>query len=912
MASPTLHLIGNDAAAPQLIVRWCLERWPAQLPQGLVFCVPTSLAMRRLRDALTETYHAFHGVRFTLPAGLFSYFAPNQKHLIATETEMLCAWDKVFDWLQTEDADNLVATYLFPSAKKWLDKPNSRYTVAKRLIRLRATLVEATLDFAGVHQHPVTATLDERERNRWAALDALEQKYREVIAAAQLLDPSDVQLQTLQHPVAQPIESQDDWHLVVACVPDFMPSLETLFSVAPICDILIQSEQVPVERFTTAGTPAPNYWNSVRLSLANASLELAETPAGEALSAERFLATTGEINPADICLCVLNHEVMPPLTDIFEAHDIKMFEPDPIRLESQPAVKGLCNLFRLTQQDYIEYLSPLFSLPEIATYLKTDYVTLRAAYLTLIEQHQPGSLKDAIAFTEADTPLHCFLTQLQKWKQALLQEPCDGARSFLIELFGTIFADPVKDALLFSTFEALQSIFHEIETVRIPDVKASIALLDARIRQTTLHPIRGASDCSYEGRFEILWSPASRFVLAGLNEGIFPDTVFEDPFLPNEFRVKLGLRSDKTRLARDAYLLETLCQRIPPKDVKLLCSKVNVRGDWLKPSRLFFRCTSVQLVERARQFFLTPSAQLPSTGADSNLALTQPLHLWRNEWHLPKRLSASAIRTFLHSPATFFLEKILHLTDTELTTEGVPANVFGTLLHDSLEILRDTKATDAATLEALLHATFLKRFAALYGTSPSVELAAVRHAALKRLSQAAECEAKLRAEGWETRFVESETFAKAWEVTLMVRDTPITLYGKIDRIDYHAGRDCWRIIDYKTGGHAQLPEHDHFDIGAKNKVKWHNFQLPIYRLLARQALKLPSNALLELAYFALPADGKTAVNVFRDPVSERETEYALKNVLETMLDFANPETLYESASTLENPLLRHLFVNTTP
>ena len=181
MPTPTRHFIGTTEATPDGIVRWCKAQWPDTLPEGLLFCVPTSLAMRRLRDALTKAYHAFHGVRFSLPAGLITYFSTTPSHTLATPAEQLAAWDKVFDWLQGEDQDNLVATWLFPGKKAWLNRAAARYTIAQRFIKLRATLAEGRLDFAGVMQHSETQTLDPREKNRWAALDALETKYREIL-----------------------------------------------------------------------------------------------------------------------------------------------------------------------------------------------------------------------------------------------------------------------------------------------------------------------------------------------------------------------------------------------------------------------------------------------------------------------------------------------------------------------------------------------------------------------------------------------------------------------------------------------------------------------------------------------------------------------------------------------------------
>lgn len=906
MPTPTRHFIETTVATPDSIVRWCKTQWPDTLPEGLLFCVPTSLAMRRLRDALTKAYHAFHGVRFSLPAGLITYFSTTASQTLATPAEQLVAWDKVFEWLQHEDQENLVATWLFPGKKTWLKRAASRYAVAQRFIKLRATLAEGILDFASVAQHPETQTLEAREKHRWAALEALEIKYRETLAAAHLVDPTDAQLATFRNPIAKPLESNPKWHLVVACIPDLMPALAHLFEAAPTCDILIQADATEAEHFTALGTPDPAYWQQATLAIPDACIHIAETPVEEARRAEAFLAKDGRIAPSKICLGVLNHEIMPTLTAAFAAHDIRIFEPDPIQLSAQPAIRLLQTLFRFLQLDRIDTLVPLFSAPEIAALVSSTYETLRRDYADLVEQHQPLHLADAIAFLREDSPLRALFQRIRQWQRLLLDDPCDGARTLLTELFGTYHADPVKDALCFSTFETLQQLFQELQSIRLPQTPLTLELLNARLNQITLHPIRGASDCSYEGRLEFLWSPAERFVLAGLNEGIFPDTTFEDAFLPNHFRSALQLRSDQTRLARDAYLLDTLCKRIPAEHLCLLCSRINLRGDWIKPSRLFFKCSPEQQKARAIQLFLDAITKTPPTSATTALALTSAPHTWAPQKTFT-RLSASAIKTFLHSKLDFWLRYVLYLDDTQPLPHGVPANIFGTLMHTALEALPKTESTDAKELNDFLAAIFNKAFEEQYGPNPTVELLAVRYAGLKRLERAAQVEATSRQQGWKTRFVEGDTHNHKWEVQLDIDGTPITLHGKIDRIDQNIHTGAWRIIDYKTGAKGDSPDDTHYTTKGKQNEKtfeWKDFQLPIYRLITRAALKLPASTPIELCYFTLPANDHGGILQFWDPQNEDATMEALQATLRSILT-CTPKDLYDKQA-ISNTCLKHL------
>jgi RecB family exonuclease len=185
-----------------------------------------------------------------------------------------------------------------------------------------------------------------------------------------------------------------------------------------------------------------------------------------------------------------------------------------------------------------------------------------------------------------------------------------------------------------------------------------------------------------------------------------------------------------------------------------------------------------------------------------------------------------------------------------------------------------------------------------------VELLALRHAAHKRLKQAALVEANLRQEGWKTVYCESETRKGAWEVPLNIDGTWVTLFGQIDRVDYNAATQTWRVIDYKTGKSGTTPGKAHYDFKEKKPV-WKNFQLPIYRLLTRHAVELSPDAQIEMAYFALPDKGECGVFLLKDPVSEEETLKDLKQTLHEILTLSE-ETLLENLEAVENPLLKHL------
>lgn len=917
MSIPCRHFIGNTLPAPAAIVRWCREQWPDALPQGLVFCVPTALAFRRLRDALTESYGAFQGVKFLLPAGLIDLFAPPALPA-ATPSEMLLLWDRVFTWLQQADTENRITGALFPGNREWLQRSRSRFAVAQRLIRLRKTLAEAQLDFGRTAAHPAAAALPEREQLRWRALDALETRYREELAAAGLTDPGDRQLTVFSDAQAQPLESGADWRLIMAAVPDFMPALTALLARAPHCDILILDTPDAAGAFTPFGLPDPAVWAARPLAIPDAAIEHCENPVGESEAIRRKLAARGEVDPADLTFALLNPEVIRPLRLMLEDHGITLFEPEPIALASRPAARLLTALCSLTPERHPGMLQPLLSAPEVAACISSDTATLRAAFNTLVEDHQPETIRAALSFVQTaaagsaePTPLEAFLTRTLSWIDALKRDPVAAARTFLCDLYGSRTADPIADPTAFETFNVLRDLLKEAGSIRIAGAVPSPELLLSRLSTLSLSPLRRGADCACEGRMEFLWSSAPLLFLSGLNESIFPDSTFEDPFLPDAFRAALGLRADRDRAARDAALLATACRQHRPEDLLLTCSRSSLRGDWLKPSRLLFRCDAPEKrVARAVKAFIEPPAPRRSPGAVSGIAFRDNPVSWYPAAPLT-RLSPSAIKRFLTAPLDFWLTDRLRLRKTDPLPDGIPIMTQGTLLHEALAILPAVEGTDPDTLFEALFEAVKTEYARRYGRTPPVEILAARMEAERHLRSMARLESDLRAEGWQTRYTEKETCESVWTLPLCTAHGEVTLHGRIDRVDFNLRTGVWRIIDYKTGSGMQKDaEKAHWE-RKRDRVIWKDVQLPLYRLILRRACNLPPETPVELCYIALTAASRATLSHYTDPVSEAQTDSDIRDIAERILALGSaplpPET-----GPYTNPLVTELTRKTLP
>jgi RecB family exonuclease len=280
--------------------------------------------------------------------------------------------------------------------------------------------------------------------------------------------------------------------------------------------------------------------------------------------------------------------------------------------------------------------------------------------------------------------------------------------------------------------------------------------------------------------------------------------------------------------------------------VVFLSGRRSRSGDALLPSRLAFHAPHDQLPARV-DHALHPLSLPRSVRPDGPGAGAAPRALPRPDtWNTPTSFRVTWFKTYLESPYLFYVRHILGLKTVEMDEHEMGARAFGNLAHEVLEGLDSDdlrRCTDAEVIAEALE----QRLQALAGLRfgprplPAVELQLDQLS--WRLARFAERQARRAAEGWCVRHSE-------WEpkkpVELIVDGKPVTLIGRIDRIDVHAdGR--WAIFDYKTGENIREPQLEH----RKRSGEWRDLQLPLYWLLAEELCR---GTLPELGYARLGKD----------------------------------------------------------
>ena len=299
-----------------------------------------------------------------------------------------------------------------------------------------------------------------------------------------------------------------------------------------------------------------------------------------------------------------------------------------------------------------------------------------------------------------------------------------------------------------------------------------------------------------------IWGPlearlqhADRFVLGGLNEGVWPESPAIDGFLPRRFRTDLGLPAPEERLGLSAH---DFAQLATAPNVTLLYSARRedapaVPSRWLL--RLKTLCEGALGKEAASAHFSPCPEHDPRNWAEH---LTRDIQTFRADAAKPapnppvetrpERLSVTRIDTLQRDPYTIYAGDILRLKKLSALNEPPGVRERGTAIHKALEIF-DEMDTGEQT-EADLHALILRELRAA-GEAEHLILA-------KRATYLDICKSYL--EWWRGR---QPDIANMWaevhgELHLSIADRPFKLSGQADRLEKLTSGE-YAIIDFKTG-----------------------------------------------------------------------------------------------------------------
>ncbi len=872
------------------VVEWLAHDWtgggPLELSRLLVI-VPTRQSGRRLREALAghaaERGQAVFPPRVILPEELAAPAEDGPP--AATRLASRLAWAGVLRELALDEF-----RAVFP-----VDPPARNFAwaarLAKQFLHLQSALAENGLRIGDV---VARAGAEFPEADRWKELAELEARTDAALAARGWRDGQAAKISGAENP-APPVGIE---HIVVLATPDPLPMalevLARLASTRPV-DILIFGGREDSAAFDGWGRPLEEAWARRALALRDFErhVHLCADPAEQA---ERIVECVKRYRAPEGALAIglADAEVAPALEHGLREAGLAPFNPEgrPRRRDGFYAL--LAALAALAREPDFAAVATLARCPDFLIWLAArpggenfSPAGMLAELDEVHARHLPASLAAAQTHAQRFPGAQALLAAAADLRATLTAGafPANAAAA-LGMLFGR--RSLASESELAESAEAWMEILREAAGAveKFPGLTTAewweLALEVFAEDQRTDDKPAGAVELL--GWLELLWEDAPHLVVAGVNDGRVPEAVVGDAFLPEALRMRLGLKSNAARFARDAYLLAALAASrgsgagVSPENLRrdaaatsgridLLVGKVSAAGDPLRPSRLLLACADAELPRRVEFLFRETEAARASPP-------------WQRAWQLAPRtdakiarLSVTSFADYLECPFRFYLRHGLGMEPVDPEKTELDAMDFGTLVHAALEhagnepALRD--CVDAAELRTGLLGAFERAARARFGAELTLPLVIQFESARQRLARAADVLAEQRAAGWVVERVE-------WKFPEHHAIGGLALRGKIDRVERHVETGAVRVLDFKTSDRPvrprdahcrraaradeRAPEFARFEIGGEAFV-WIDLQLPLYL----DAVAAEFGADVTCGYFNLPkAVGETAVLEWED------------------------------------------------
>lgn len=907
MAVERVFLGWTEPCLPQ-VARWLWDRYHSDGRwdlQNVVVVTPGRRANRRLLELLAEQSRScvLTPPRLVttgeLPDLLYSPSAPVADTLRALLARLSA--------LRQADATLLRQVFVDPPPPDdlagWLQLAQELAGLDEEVAAGAVPLQEvvARCEAAGLPDFP--------DRHRWQALTELRRLYVAALARQGLVDRNDARLRAAQRGGCA---AGFDIALV-ACADLSQLTCLMLRQLASRVTALIHAPQSLADRFDDLGCLVVDRWLRHQLDLDPQTVRVVERPRDQVLAVLQAIhqwancpsrgpddqegalsAVPASLTPDQITVGVGDESVGPMLRRTFELAGV------PARLAvgralslSRPAIL-LAAAGRYLQSDppRLDAFAALLRHPDVETSLlrrqtaSSRHTTAEAVkhWFTLLDRYATESLhrvlvRDWLGDEPTRAPLkevydrvvswcapddHRQARPLPHWSQpiaTMLQRVYSG-----VELS----RHRADDHPLIHALEAIGRLLRSQaeldpdapDTPRL-SLTGAIAVTLSRLSQLPGVPSEGG-DPAVEilGWLELQLDDAPAIVVTGLNEGLIPQGVGAEAFLPDTLRRVLGLADDRRRFARDLMMLSaTVASR---RHVTLIAARHDHQSQPLAPSRLLLACAEDRLPQCIERFYgdrIAPMEPLASPILHAHAPISRFV-LPRPQPAQPiDSLPVTAFQDYLACPYRFYLKHVLKLRSLDDHAVELDQLAFGTLAH---EVLRRFGRTELAssTHEPTIARYLRDQLDAIahdrYGSRPpapvEIQIEQLRH----RLEAFASWQAEQAKDGW---VVLADRVEAELSAPIDVDGRPFTIVGRIDRIDRHAdGR--YRIIDYKTSEKQEpnTPEAQHRK-GPKADRRWVDLQLPLYRTLAETVGVVGD---VQLGYVALSKKAPHAVFLAAD------------------------------------------------
>ncbi len=868
---------------------------------SLIAVVPGGRAGRRLRELLVDETGGRHVPPRIITVGDLPELLYEPQRPFADELAQRLAWGRALQSLDPTELNLLIQRSPDENdAAGWL-------AFAELLWRQHRELAAEGLDFSEVVERG-TAVAQFNEVQRWQVLAEVQRRYLGILDELQLWDKQTARLVAIEQQ-----EFTTDSDIALIGTTDLTKTHRRILNaVADRVTAFIHAPESWSERFDEHGCVIAEAWQDVDIEYDPSQLVVADGPVEQADEIAFALANlNGQYRVDEVCIGLTIDALAPHVQRILSECGVSSRWAGGSPIVRTSPCRLLAAAAESLVDDHTEAFAAFVRHPDVSAWLVlqdaaptwlseldqfiSDHIPVRLGRW-LSSGRGPSGLREVHRqVNELLEPLRGPARPLGEWSPPLLE--------FLDRIYGemTFSAEDSAGQAVIQACEQLEQVLTRHASIPgglSPGLTAAgaIRLTLAELSSATLPPPYDPSAVDLLGWLEVPLDDAPAAILCGVNEGLIPDSVNADPFLPDRLRTELGLTDNARRYARDAHAFSALLHA--RSQVTLISGRRDARGDPLIPSRLLLAGSADRVADHVRDFYSRRPASgrpplagvLTATREASGFSVPRPTP----DADAPDVIRVTSLRDYLASPYRYYLRHILKLSEADDGIEELSAGAFGNLVHEVLSRFGTSAARgsrDAREIRAFLKSELQAVVRESYGDSPSMAVEIQAAQAEMRLEAFSEWQANWSASGWEIRFTEQPDGSEGIDFRVDGNRT-VQLVGRIDRIDFHPAARQWMVFDYKTGENADGPAKTHL-----SGDDWIDLQLPLYRHLAKT---LGVDGDVQLAYLRLPRDtNAVSEQIAGWSADQLETaDETARRVIASILDGQFWETLDNEPRTL--------------
>ncbi len=792
----------------------------------------------------------------TLPEKLYSAKLP-----FASDLEQVLAWTKV---LRAADHE-LLKPLLFEvpdsiELRPWMD-------LARILSTLHRELSSDLVDFDDV----VNELKGSPEEVRWKVLSKLQRDYLDELHTAGLWDVQSARRFSIDND-----EVRTDYEIILVGAVDLNRAQRRFLSViADSVRVLIGAPESYAAGFNLDGTLASEYWQDIEIPIEEHQLHVRSSANDAANELATQLANLGnDYSVQEVTVGIPDPQIVPALQETLARGGISLRYGPGASVIQTPPMQVIELIGDYLTDGSIDTFSSLVRTPAIYDWLlrstKNESGTdvLSSDFVARLDEYQQSTLLRSVNVPEwpeakGKEVFLAVLSRLDEWLKPLrkvnanLTQWAVPLRQVIKSIYEGVQVDR-SDVAGNLSLRACNEI--NLGLAKLSEVpknldatvtfQETLAWLQSQLETVNVPPPQDESAVEMLGWLELTLDDTPVLMLTGMHDGIVPESVNGDAFLPNQLRSDLGLMDNARRYARDCYAM--LAMLNTREHIELLLNHLSLDGDPQTPSRLLLAVPSDLLARRVKVLLapketvddqLISDAWIPRDG-QTNIPIPIP-----DGSKIVRDMAVTDFKKYDQCPYRFYLSRVEKVRAFEHDRLELDGGGFGDLLHLCLEGLIDSPvatSTDAKATADWLTENLKAIARKKYGVKPTPALQIQLEQAARRLEAFAEHQAAQVAAGWRIKYIEHKV-EKSHGITLDVDGEAMVVHGRIDRIDYHPRDGRFAVWDYKTGDQAGKPKEAHL----RPNGTWTDWQLPLYGLLIK-TLKIEDLAKVSFGYILLP------------------------------------------------------------